>query len=77
MIRYVATLVVGTLAAYAAVELYHQLQQRYAMGLEVRLRGIANDLVADWSIEKHVQKSLPWVLWQAYEAKEEAAKDAD
>lgn len=73
--KYAATIFVGTLAAVASVELYRQLQERYAVGLEVRARSVVNDVLNTWELERTVNRELPYLQFDAYYATREAAPD--
>lgn len=61
-------------AAYLAVELVRLAQERWGADLEVKARAAVDDLVRRARFEDEVQRDLPHVWWNVYEALEEGAE---
>jgi hypothetical protein len=61
-------------ASYIAVELVRLAQERWGVELEVKARATIDDLVRRARFEEEVQRALPHVFWDAYQALEEGAE---
>lgn len=59
-------------ASYLAIELVRLAQERWGADLEVRARGAFDEILARARLEDEVQRALPQLHWEVWQALEEA-----
>lgn len=64
-------------ATWVGVEAARKFQERYATGAELRMRQLASEIAHARAVDRKVHQLAPWVLWEAFEACEQAAGATD